>query len=107
MKLVFFRWTIILFLLFTGNTYGQIFGVPKEKIDTTVFMHLPLCSSDNDPVSNESESAYLNALQSPLKRPYSFSNKKIAFVTGSSARIVSDKEAYFNLEKSDSRRIPL
>ncbi len=99
MQLIFFRWTVIIFLLFTGNAYGQVSGVPIAKIDTEVFSHLEHCGSDSDPVLNQSESAYLNAVLSHPKRPYDFSNKTIAFVTGSSGKTISSKQDYFDTEK--------
>lgn len=101
MKATVLSGTIILFLLFTGSiTYGQVFGIPIERIDTTVFIYLENCGNDNDPILNNAESSYLNAVMyRHPKRPYDFSHKRIAFVTGSSGKSISDKQAYFNTEK--------
>lgn len=99
MKSSFFKWVIILFLLFTGNTYGQYRALSIKKIDQKVFKYLDNCGKDNDPTLNNAESSYLNVVLIDLKRPYDFSNKKVAFVTGSSGKTISTKQTYFNTEK--------
>lgn len=101
MKPTWFIWTLILFLLFTGSTtYGQVFGIPIEKIDKTIFKYLDECGKDNEPDLNSAESNYLNAIMyRHAKRPYDFSHKRIAFVTGTSGKTISGKQAYFDLEK--------
>lgn len=93
------KWAIILFLLFAGNAYGQYSGIPIDKIDTAIFTYFENCGKDNEPALNNAESSYLNAVFADLKRPYDFSHKKIAFVTGSSGKTISSKQAYFNSEK--------
>lgn len=101
MKATVLSGSIILFLLFTGSiTYGQVFGIPIEKIDTTIFNYLDVCGKDNEPDLNSAESSYLNAIMyRHPKRPYDFSHKRVAFVTGTSGKTISGKQAYFDLEK--------
>lgn len=105
MKATVLSGTIILFLLFTGSiTYGQVFGIPIERIDTTIFIYLENCGNDDDPALNNAESSYLNAVMyRHPKRPYDFSHKRIAFVTGTSGKTFSGKQAYFDLEKKRLR----
>src|SRR5690606_3761029 len=105
MKATVLSGTIILFLLFTGSiTYGQVFGIPIEKMDTAVFIYLENCGNDDDPALNNAESSYLHAVMCRHpKRPYDFSHKRIAFVTGSSGKTFSGKQAYFDLEKKRLR----
>lgn len=99
MKSSSFRWIIILSLLFTGNAYGQYRALSIEKIDQTVFKHLDNCGKDNEPALNNAESSYLNAVLADPKRPYDFTHKKVAFVTGSSGKTISSKQGYFSSEK--------
>ncbi|MBL7704027.1 MAG: hypothetical protein JNM21_00640 [Taibaiella sp.] len=105
MKAIVWSGTLIFFLLFTGSiTYEQVFGIPIEKIDTAVFIYLEDCGNDDAPTLNNAESSYLNAVMYRYpKRPFDFSHKSIAFVTGSSGKTISGKQAYFNTEKKRLR----
>lgn len=99
MKSSAFKWTILLFLLFTGNTYGQYGALSIKKIDQEVFKHLDNCGTNNEPILNNAESSYLNAVLADPKRPYDFTHKQVAFFTGSSGKTISSKQVYFSSEK--------
>tara|TARA_B100000809_G_scaffold152297_1_gene149645 strand:- start:5073 stop:5519 length:447 start_codon:yes stop_codon:yes gene_type:complete len=84
-----------LFVLFqTSILFGQITEVQN-------------CGLDNEPNTNKSEAGYFNEVFMDKRGPFDFTEKVIAFYTGSSGTTKSDKSRYFsglknaNNEKKD------
>ena len=57
---------------------------------------------ENNLLLNETEGAYLNKIFETTRKDFDFTNKKIGFLTGSSGKILSSKEHYFDMHKKHS-----
>lgn len=51
---------------------------------------------DSDPLLNNCESEYFNAVFKDSRGDFDFTGKKVGFITGSNGRTLSDKKKYFN-----------
>ncbi len=50
---------------------------------------------DDNPILNESEVVLLNSLLAESRKGFDFTNKKVAFITGSNGRTIVSKSDYF------------
>ncbi|MCT1523689.1 hypothetical protein ACP6L2_13125 [Sphingobacterium lactis] len=96
------RFIIVFMLFYSMNIYGQVQefkDIPKDILEK-----LDSLGSDGSLLLNPNESAYFNVLFESLKRGFDFTNKKIAFFSGSNGANLSDKFNYFKDEKDRYKR---
>jgi len=74
-------------------------SIDKKDIDKEAFRYIDSLGIDSNSKLNNFESNYLNTVFSKRNIGFDFSNKNIAFVTGSSGKTITNKQAYFRLEK--------
>jgi hypothetical protein len=70
----------------------------KEMPDA-LLSNLPKMGLDHSPFLNNYESEYLNAVFKNNREGFDFTGKQIAFITGSNAGTMSNKQSYFDDER--------
>ena len=55
--------------------------------------------TDDNLLLNEIESTYLNRIFEATRKDFDFTNKKVAFLTGSLGKTMSSKEHYFDMHE--------
>ena len=58
--------------------------------------------TDDNLLLNEIESTYLNRIFEATRKDFDFTNKKVAFLTGSLGKTMSSKEHYFDMHEKHS-----
>jgi hypothetical protein len=87
---------------FGMNLFGQI--TKFEDMPQEILEQMDKMGIDNCPFLTELESNYFNILFQNRKKDFDFRNKKIAFITGSSGKTISDKQEYFAEERISLQR---
>ncbi len=93
--------TILVFVtlsVLTIKGYGQT-SFDIKKTDREIFKNIDSLGQDSNPNLTAFESDYFNQIFSKKRDSFDFTNKTIAFVTGSSGRTHSNKKRYFDLER--------
>ena len=85
----------LLFLLFIFNT--KCFG--QRVSNQNSYQYLDSMGIDQDSYLNQYEIVFFNEIFMRQRKSLDFAEKKVAFVTGSSGKRLSNKKYYFDLEK--------
>lgn len=76
------------------------FEITKDSVvNNYLIEHLGKMGVDNNHVLSQLESEYFNAKFQKKRKNFDFSNKRIAFFTGSGGSGYSNKISYFDIEK--------
>lgn len=84
-------------LIFSLNGFGQENFVEIQTEDK--YQNLDSMGVNNEPYLNIYEVNFFNGTFLKQRKEFNFSKKKVAFVTGSNGKTLSDKKKYFDLEK--------
>ena len=98
MKNILKIYIIVNLTLLTFTSFGQT-SIDFDKIDKEIFKNIDSLGNDNNPKLTIYESDYFNQVFSIKRNDFNFTNKTIAFVTGSDGKSQSDKKKYFDLER--------
>lgn len=84
-------------LIFSLNGFGQENLVAIQIEDK--YQNLDSMGINNEPYLNIYEVNFFNSIFLKRRKEFDFNKKKVAFITGSSGKTLSDKKKYFDLEK--------
>lgn len=80
-----------------ANLNGQVCCF--NNVPNDILKHLNEMGIENSSLLNSYESCYFNVIFQDSRKSFDFSEKKVAFITGSNGCTRSDKKKYFNLER--------
>lgn len=84
-------------LIFSLNGFGQENFVEIQTEDK--YQNLDSMGINNEPYLNMYEVDFFNGIFLKQRKEFDFNKKKVAFITGSSGKTLSNKKEYFDLEK--------
>ena len=92
-----FKLTFFLFFIFSLNGFGQKNYVKNST--ENLYQNLDSMGIDNEPYLNLYEIDFFNRIFLKQRKSFDFGEKKVAFITGSNGKTLSNKKKYFDLEK--------
>ena len=92
------KYFLVILTILAFKSYGQT-SIDNKNIDKNTFKNLDSLGKNNNPKLTIYESDYFNQIFSKKRKDFNFTNKTIAFVTGSSGKIRSSKQQYFDLDR--------